>query len=83
MALNNDQYNLLVDCISFLDTDRGKLSQFEIDFLTGKGPNDQYDSLVEKEEKYGEEVNLSPKQLGVLQRMYDKVVHDIKPQFRR
>lgn len=82
MALSPAQYDLLVDCISFLDTDKDKLTPFEIDFLTGKGPSDQYDSLVEKEEKYGEDIKLSDKQIAVLQRMYDKVVHGIEPSRR-
>lgn len=82
MTLSHEQHNLLVDCLSFLDDCPEKLNDFETEFLTGKGPNKQYDSLQEKYEKYGEEVKLSDKQIGVLQRMYDKIINGEKPRFR-
>lgn len=79
MTLDKRTNDLVIDCLSFLETDQEKLNDFEIEFLTGKGPNDQYDSLQEKHEKYGEDMKLSPKQIGVLERMYDKVVKGIDP----
>lgn len=79
MPLDKRQLDLVVDCLSFLDTHYDKLSQFEIDFMTGKGPNDQYDSLQEKYEKYGEDIKMSEKQLAVLERMYDKVINGVQP----
>lgn len=83
MPLNREEHDLVIDCLSFLETDQDKLTQFEVDFLTGKGPNDQYDSLVEKYEKYGQDIKLSEKQIGVLRRMYDKIINGVKPEFRR
>lgn len=74
MSLSPEHHNLLIDCLSFLETDSEKLNEFETDFLTGKGPNGQYDSLEEKYDKYGENVKLSDKQINVLQRLYDKIM---------
>lgn len=83
MPLTKEQHDLLTDCIAFLEDERDKLNDFEISFMEGKGPQGQYDSLVEKYEKYGEGIKLTDKQWGVLQRMYDKVVHNVKPTFSR
>lgn len=83
MSLNREEHDLLIDCLSFLEDHPDKLTQFEVDFLTGKGPDDKYDSLQEKYEKYGQQIKLSEKQIGVLRRMYDKVINGVKPSFRR
>lgn len=82
MPLTKDQYDLLVDCMSIYENQRDKLSEWELGFIGGKGPNDQYDSLYEKCEKYGEDVKITEKQLQVLQRIYDKVALGKKPEFR-
>ena len=79
MPLDAREYELVTDCVSFVDNCPEKLNDFEISFLTGKGPNDQYDSLVEKYEKYGEDMRMSPKQIQVLERMYDKIVNGVDP----
>lgn len=83
MALNKEEHDLVIDCLSFLETHEEQLTQFEVDFLTGKGPGDKYDSLQEKYEKYGQDIKLSEKQIGVLRRMYDKIINGVKPEFRR
>lgn len=78
MPLSNEQHNLFVDCKSFLETDREKLSKFEIGFF-----EDEFrgTTLLSRYEEYGQDLQLSEKQIAVLQRMYDKVVNGIKPQF--
>lgn len=83
MALDRATYDLIADCLSLLETHRDQLNNFEIDFLTGKGPEGQYPSMQEKFEEYGEEMRISPKQVQVLQRMYDKVINGIEPFKRR
>ena len=83
MPIDRRTHDLVVDCLSFLDTDQEKLNDFEKDFLIGKGPNGQYDSLQERYDKHGEEMNLSQKQVKVLERMYDKIVKGIDPFQRR
>lgn len=75
MALSDAQHNLLIDCLSFLETHDEQLNDFEREFMTGKGPDGKYDSLQEKYEKYGQDVKLSDKQIAVLQRLYDKIIH--------
>lgn len=79
MPLDRRTHDLVVDCLSFLETHEDQLNDFEKSFLTGKGPNDQYDSLQERYDKYGEEMNLSPKQVAVLERMYDKIINGVNP----
>ena len=74
MSLTPEQNNLVIDCLSFLETDTERMNDFEIGFLTGKGDQDQYDSLQEKHDKYGQDMRLSDKQIGVLQRLYDKIM---------
>lgn len=79
MPLDVRQNNLVIDCLSFLETDSEKLNDFEKEFLTGKGPDDKYDSLQEKHEKYGQDMKLSDKQIAVLDKMYDKIVKGVDP----
>lgn len=82
MPLDKYTHDLVVDCLSLLETHEEELNDFETNFLVGRGPNSQYDSLQERFEKFGENLNLSPKQVGVLERMYDKVVNGVDP-FRK
>ena len=72
MALSKDEHDLLVDCLSFVENESDKLNDFEKSFLTNQ--QERYD-------EYGENIKLSPKQIAVLEKVYNKVVHNIKPKF--
>lgn len=71
----HEEYQLVIDCLSFLETNSEDLNNFETDFLTGKGDRGQYDNWQEKIDKYAEEIKVSDGQMGVFRRMYDKIVN--------
>lgn len=72
MPLDKREYDLVCDVIALWDAHPEKFNDFERSFITGKGDKDQYDSFLEKHEKYGEDMKLSDKQIGVLAKIVDK-----------
>lgn len=74
MPLTKDQYNLVVDCLSFLDTDSGRMNNFEREFMA---------SMKERHDQYGQDIRVSDKQMGVMQKLYDKIALGIQPKWAK
>lgn len=79
----NEEYQLVIDCLSFLETHHDQLNDFERNFLEGKGDENQFDNWQEKIDKYDENIKLSDGQIRVFRKMYDKIINGVDPFGRR